>query len=273
MRAVIDARGVHLDRERDAARLAELIAVHAKPKAGRPRTRQDRARLIDVEGAAVTEDVGPLGLRRAGIEHRTAHHLDVGAAVVCVLRRHDVGAEERDLVAEDVGDVDESRLAVNVERVARLDLDGGDAAGAQFAETLIRCATKFLTRRRTRGVDGSRDAAPVVRDTSHARLELIGPLAGEDQVRMRVDEAGYDRAVLRVDPLVRRRGVRVRTDPEHDVVVDHHCRIQEPAGRSLAQRRIVRRQFTDVLNDPSRHHPSCIGIRTPRSSAVCSASS
>ena len=116
------------------------------------------------------------------------------------------------------------------------------------------------------------DAAPVVVRAVHACFELIGAFAGEDEVRVRVDEAGDDGRVLRVDQLVGGRRVARSLRPTgHTVIVDHHRGVVESTDGPVAERRIVRRQFTDVRDDASGHHPSRIGMRTPRSSAVCSA--
>ena len=271
VRTVIHARGVQFDRQRDAAGRPELIAVHSKLQSGRLRGGQNCARLVDVEGTPVAKHVGPLRLRCADFEHRPSYEVHVRFAVVDVFRRHDVGAQKRHFIAELVRDIDESRLAVEGERVAGLDLDGRHATGAKFTKTFLGRSAQFVTRRGARRRDGARNAASVVRCAVHASLELLGTLAGENQMRVRIDEAGYYGRVVGVDHLVSGGRLGVRPHPENPFVVKYQRGVVKPTRDTDTEERIVRRQLTDVLDDPRGHYCSRIGMRTPRSSAVCSA--
>ena len=125
---------------RDGPRRAKLLDVvvaedtcsdRRSRRRVRPRARRRRSRRVDCRGREVRDPRlrRPLRIARdsstskAPRSQKTSAHFDFGAqassiasahevhvavAVVAVLRRHDVGAEERDLVAELTGDVEQS---------------------------------------------------------------------------------------------------------------------------------------------------------------------
>src|SRR3546814_4237484 len=72
--ADLDGAGAELDRERDRARLRELVAVQPQGEAVRLAGLEIAARLVDVEGPALEEDVGRLGELRSLREHRSEEH-------------------------------------------------------------------------------------------------------------------------------------------------------------------------------------------------------
>ena len=107
-RAVIDARGVQLDRERDAAGLAELIAVHAKSADRRHAAATRIARASSTSKAPRSQKTSAhLDFGAQAVEHRAAHEVHVAVAVAGVLLGHDVRAEEGHFVAELTGDVEQ----------------------------------------------------------------------------------------------------------------------------------------------------------------------
>ena len=59
---VVDGAGAELDRETDRAELGELVAVQPELEAGRAARLEVATGLLEVEGAALEEDVR--GLRR-----------------------------------------------------------------------------------------------------------------------------------------------------------------------------------------------------------------
>ena len=86
------------------------LACSRPPQPGGRAGGQDRPGLVGVEGAPLAEHVDPPGVRRARLEHRPGHEVDVAGRVVGVLRRHDVRAEERGLGGEPRGDRERPRL-------------------------------------------------------------------------------------------------------------------------------------------------------------------
>ena len=106
---------------------------------------QHRARLVGVERALLAEHVDPARVRRAGVEHLAADQVDVVVGAALVLGGHHVRAEEGHVVGELAGDVAQPPLGLDVEPVARLDLDVRDpgaeglgAAGARQLAELVR---------------------------------------------------------------------------------------------------------------------------------------
>ena len=89
-----------LDGDLHAGAVLQLVGVDARRETAGSTGAQDLARLVAVEGAAVAEHVDPARVRRAGLEHLPDHQRDVVVRAVGVLRRHDVRAEEGDLVDE-----------------------------------------------------------------------------------------------------------------------------------------------------------------------------
>ncbi len=103
---------------------------------------QDTSRLLDRVGRVLHEHVAELG--ESALCHLWERALDRGAQVpvpiVAVLRRHDVGTQERAHKGEGLGLV---QLAVHLEQlelvvvgqtVAALALDGGDTQGRHLAQ-------------------------------------------------------------------------------------------------------------------------------------------
>src|SRR6185295_16376534 len=76
--------------------------------------------LVDVECASVAEDVDPSGERRARLEHRAGHQIDVAVAVVAELGGYHVCTQERRLQGELAGDPQRPRLVGDGQTVAAL---------------------------------------------------------------------------------------------------------------------------------------------------------
>ncbi len=204
------------------------------------------------EGDRVAEDVDRVGqpFARDARQHDLAHQCEVVVAPLAVLRRHDVRAEvggahgDAQLAAEPARDAQHAQLGLDVEAVARLDLDRGRAARDQRAQAPRRArrrASSSLGRARHR--DGVRDAAAAGRrgDVALAgdpALEVGHPLAAEHQVRVRVDQARRDPAPAGVDhprrQRLRRAGQRrARADPGDGAVARGQRAVGERAvGRT-----------------------------------------
>ena len=100
-------------------------------------------------------------------------------------------------------------------------------------------------------VDRDADPARRVRRARHPRGELLGAVAGEHQVRVAVDEAGDHAAAAGVDPLVGGRARRLdRRDPP---ALDHERGVADNAERPVPERRIVRDEQADVVDDQRAH--------------------
>ena len=142
-------------------------------------------------------------------------------------------AEERRLGGDLGGQAQAPRLVVDGEAVAALHLDRRRAL-PRASPRRVRPGGRAGRRRRRPGRgDGGRDPAAVVPGPRHPGLELAGPVAGEDQVRVGVDETGDDGPPPDVDPGVGvRRGGR-RADPgDGPVLDDQRGAGDEPSGPS-----------------------------------------
>ena len=136
----------------------------------------------------------------ACVQHRAAHQVHVAGHVAGELRRHHVRAEVGDLRGDLGGQRDPAGLVGHGEAVAGLALEGGRAlarASRPPAGPGWRAG-----RRRTR--PGSpppwcRMPPAWYGRPGHPGRELGAALAGEDQVRVRVDEPGQHRPAAGVD--------------------------------------------------------------------------
>ena len=90
--------------------------------------------------------------------------------------------------------------------------------------------------------------------TGQPRRELLGAVAGEDQVGVAVDEARDHAAAGRVEapiggnPRALHRG--------HPVALEDEGRVAHDPQRTLAQRRVVGDQQADVVDRQRAHHGS-----------------
>ena len=131
-----------------------------------------------------------------------APHVGLGAVrVAAELRWHGVGAEERGhdvdgaLAAELPGDVDQAQLGGEVEPVAGLGLDGGDAVGQHLVEPAAAVAGEVGRVGGTRHRDRRQDAAAGGEDlqvagAALAQDQLLLARAREHEVGVRVHEPG-----------------------------------------------------------------------------------
>ena len=212
--AVVDARGAQLDGQRHPRAGAELVAVHPQAQARRAAGLEDGAGLVAVErvrAARLAEHVDPSRVRGAGGEHRAGDQREV--LVARRAGRNDVRPEERRLGRHLRGQAERALLVRDGQPVPALDLDGRGALGAQLGDPGAEQRAQRGVVRGPGGGDGRGDPAPVVALAAHPGGELGRPVAGEDQVGVRVDEARDHGAAAEVDPPVRGRGQRGRADP------------------------------------------------------------
>ena len=144
-----------------------------------------------------------------------------------------MGAEEGDLVGELGRHPAQALLGLDLEPVARLDLD-----------SVIPAAIPSARRARARASSSSSPAARVASVVTwippaayglarHPGRELLAAVAGEDEVGVAVDEAGDHAAPGGVEALV---GRRARALDRGDApVLDHQGRVADDPERPLAE--------------------------------------
>jgi hypothetical protein len=102
-------------------------------------------------------------------------------------------------VAQLPRDCEHLELRFKIQAVARLDLDRRNTLGGQRLHPGQSRRVQLVGRRGARGAHGGKDAAAGARDVLvacafEALLEFAGTIAGEDEVRMAVDERRGDPA-------------------------------------------------------------------------------
>jgi hypothetical protein len=95
-----------------------------------------------------------------------------------------MGAEKRCLRCELGSDPQRTRLIVNAEAVATLDLDRGRSLGAHLDNTRADKGTQRVIIGGPGGPDRVGDAASVVLDAGHPCCELRRTVPGKDEVRV-----------------------------------------------------------------------------------------
>ncbi len=150
-------------------------------------------------------------------------------------------AEEGDVVGQLGGDSTEPPLALDIERVARLDLDLGDPGPQRLSSPCARAGTQLLVGGSPRGVDRRLDSTGGVRGACHPRRKLLGPVAREHQVGVAVDEPGDHAAACRIDAIVRGcAGAFDRVDPlvlEDERAIANDSERSSPRASSFVTRR------------------------------------
>ena len=286
--------------------------MHAHAEARGRTGLEDAAGLLGRERAALAEGVDPSRVGFASREHLADHEVDVRigttsrAAVVTrigELPGNHMRSEECDLVGDLVSQPHETLFVGDTQAVARLDLEGRGALRVQFGHERRETRTQRLVGRGPSSCHGRSNSARGISLARHARGELIGPVAAEHEVRVRVDEPRDHRAAAHVHDLdvgVPERAVllglaavlacvapckllgrvRGRTDPGDAAVLDEHGGVADDAERSALAvgRGIVRHQFGDAGEQhpscgPAVAHASSIGTRSPRSRATSTARS
>ena len=248
--AVVDRGGAELDRELHAGPGAELVAVDAEAEPGGAARLEHGARLVGVERAVLAEDVDPASERRARGEHVAADERDVVVGRL-VVRGHDVGAEEGHVVGQLGGDLAAAALGLDVEPVAGLDLEVGDAGAARLRLARGGERRELASEAARVASVGDADAAGGVGRARHPRGELVAAVAREHEVRVGVDEA-RDHA-----PARRRRSARRPRRPHarrrRRAVLDDERGVADEAERALAERLVVGDEQADVVDDRGGH--------------------
>ena len=193
----------------------------------------------------------PTGDRRARIEHRPAHEIDVAVGILRELRCHDVGTEKSDIAGELRTDPKHAHLVLDGEAVPGLDLDVGRPRSERLGTQPPGAGSQLLVARGTRRGNRRTDAAGRVRLPAHSRVELLRAVPGEYHVRVAVDEPGDHGPALGVEPrpLDAVGDVRARTDPGDPFALDRDGGIAQHAEWTVAPRRVVGDQLADVVDE------------------------
>jgi|GEM_PF-6108329 len=220
MLEVLARKCAELGRQHGTARVAQLLGMQLHRQAQRTRELEYASRLRRREGDAFAKGID--GIDEAlcmQARQPRAHRVDVVVGTAGVFRRQRVSREargsdrERQRLAELARDSQAARFVLGAEPVARLDLERGHAFAHECKRSAAgRCEQRFVAGG-TRGRDGRANTATGTRDVFVARafealLELGRALAGIDQVRVAVDEAGRDERTAEVDLGVDMRGCR-----------------------------------------------------------------
>ena len=173
-------------------------------------------------------------MRRAGVEHLAADELDVVVGATVVLARDEMRAEEGDVVGELGGEPAEALLGLDVEAVAGLDLLVGDPGGQRLCGRVRRQPEQFVVARGPGRGHRYGDPAGLVRRPGHPRGELVGAVAGEDEVGVAVDEARDHAAAAGVDG-ARRPAAPAGPTCGHEPVLDDERGVADEPERPLAR--------------------------------------
>ena len=244
---------------------------------------QRGATLVRVECAFLEEAVAPPCSLARRLRDQFLHDLPQPFAAV-QFRRHRVQRQQRGqhLAAHAVSggarDAQQAQLLVDAQAISGLDLDGGDAAAHEAAEPVARAGHQLLIGSRARGLDGAADSSAPLRDLQIGRSRqslrvLARAVAGEDQVRVGIDQSRSEQAALPIDPLAATRRCARAAHVGDAIAIAGDRAVLDDRERPLvlACLRPRHRRNPRVFDD--QHQRVRPGICTPRSRATWMASS
>ncbi len=200
-----------IGRHRRAVQVGKLLGMQLDRQAKRLGMLEDARHFLDREGDALAEPVDrvdqPFGM--ALVHAGDDHFVDIAGAVVLEFRRQSVGGEpggddmHRARLADAARDPQHLQFGGDVEPVAGLDLQRGDAFGKQRIDARQRQRQKLFLARLAGVANRRQDAAAGPRDllvagAFKAHLEFAGAVAAIDDVGVAVDQAGRDHAPIKV---------------------------------------------------------------------------
>ena len=226
--------------------------MHAQAEPRLPAGLEHRARLVGVEGAAAR--------RRRRSSARAARHASsispqtsstyssarpsYSAGTACAPRKVTSSVSSPATSAR-------APLGLDVEAVARLDLEVRDPGAQCLGAASARQLAQLVLRRRPGRLGGHPDPRRRVRAAGHPGGELVGAVAGEDEVGVAVDEPRDHAAAARVEPLVRgRAGALDRRDA---LALDHQRRVAHEPERALAEGGVAGDEQPDVVDHERAH--------------------
>ena len=229
---MVGREGAVAGRQRRAARVGPLLGVQLHRESQPGRGGEEPVHLGRREGDRLAVGVDGVGQPSRGRRRQDLadDQIEPGVRAPLELGRHGVGAEEggpdrdRQQLAEPPGHAQLAELGVAVEPVAALHLHGGDAVGEQRRQPGPALAQQRRLVGGAGGGHGGADAAAgpgqlLVAGPVQPPLELLGAVAGVDQVGVAVDQAGGEQPPLGVElerapwrrPAARRPGRRRRS--------------------------------------------------------------
>jgi hypothetical protein len=252
---VINTGRAQLDGELNGWSRAELVPVQPETQPRGPSGKQHRTSFVDAERvrrSRFAEDVDPTRQGRRAGEHRPGDQVDVARPVALPLGRHDVSTEEGGLGCELPRDEKAADLLRDAEAIAALDLHGSSSLGAHLGDPASYQRGQLVGGGRAGRVDRAGDAASVVWLAGHPSDELGTPVAGKDQVRVGVYEAGDQGSPVEIDLPIGGRGGACRSGPGDPLLVHNH----RSAGlntEAVVTRAVAGDQFADAGNDDAGH--------------------
>ena len=229
----------------------KLIRVQLDRQPGRSRRREDARRLGRRERNAFAEGVDRIrkSFPRQHGDHR-ADRIDVAILVTLRLERERVGAQEggcdldRALAAEPARGTQHARLGVEIESIAGLDLDRRDALCDEPIKPRQTLRQEIILAGRACRSHGGEDAATLLRDVLvacpfQAQFELVGTVAGIDQMGVTIDETRRDPTAVERDPLGRVPATRQLSHRagEHDAPISRGDGARLARCKTFASRR------------------------------------
>ena len=220
-----------------SAEIRELLRVKLHRQPQRAGALEHALDLGGGEGDTLAEAVHRIdeALRMSSLQGRQAYLVEIGVGAAAVLRGDRVGAEEarahphRTLGGDSTGRAQHGELGLDIEAVARLDLDGRDALCEQRIDP-----GKGAGKERVRSClpgrfDGGEDPAAgpgdvLVAHPLEPHLELARAVAAVHDMGVAVDQRGRDQTALQVAPRPGR------------VVVGHRIRPPAPGDASAVHR-------------------------------------
>ncbi len=201
-----------------AAQIGKLLGVKLDGKPELLRCGKDLIHLGDRKGDAFAEAINRIGELCPGDGRQclVADEIDIAGMIVTIFGGKGVGAEiarhHIDWMAfsQSARDTEHLELGLDIETIARFDLDRRHALGKQAFES-SRCGfEQIFFACRACGAHGREDAAARLGDVGigdavEALLEFLGAVAAIDEMGVAVDQARGEEAPAAVDGLGRRR--------------------------------------------------------------------
>ncbi len=290
---MIGRKRAEFGRQRGAVQVGQLIGMQPDRQPQRACGSEQSAGFRGAEADALAEGIHGIeqALRMQPRQPVRAHRIDIGGALLGEFGRHGVQRQQRTahfdtkLRTQAPRHAQHACLAVERQRVAGFDLDSGDAFTQQCAGARQGGSEQGLFAGGAGGAHRGHDAAAgardgLIADTFQALLELAGAVAGENQMRVRVDQARSDQGVARVECLPaqiveRSRQLRARPQPQDAPVAPGQCAVLDQAmalgsgqcGQACVQQQaaVWRRGVGAVHGGPCcAGHSSCRGCPAAR---------
>ena len=220
----ISVRGAHqvigrgstkLDSQGGASQVVKFVGVDLEREAQAFGCLQDLARLSQIEGFVLAEDIhkgrvpafGSVGLPpllQYG-QHGTGHQVGIALRVILVFGGDGMRAQEGDgefngtFVVQCQQCFEQTQLGGGLQTIACLGFGGGGASGEHAQQARPGLGHERLDGGAAGGVHGGDDASASCQDVEimfafQAHLELGSPVTAPDDMRVRIDKTGHDHA-------------------------------------------------------------------------------